>query len=115
MILAQPFLIAALAAVTALYFTRLRSRASDGVLALLCFAVAALFVIRPELSTRLARLLGIGRGVDLVFYVTIPGLALMILLLFARVRELNAKLSATIRELALMRAQAAAPPDTREK
>ncbi|HTP89800.1 MAG TPA: DUF2304 domain-containing protein [Bryobacteraceae bacterium] len=90
-----------LAVLVVLYFARLRSRASDGVVIFLLFGFAALLVLRPTVATWLANLVGIGRGVDLITYLAIPGLALFVLLLFARIRELNAKLTALVRENAL--------------
>ena len=101
MIPAQPILLAVFAAVVFLYFARLRSRNTDGLLILLCFGIAALLVLRPNVATLLANMVGIGRGVDLVFYLAIPGLLLLILVLFARTRDLNLKLTAALRELAL--------------
>jgi len=101
MIVAQPILISLLAALVVLYFARLRSRASDGVVIFVLFAFAALLVLRPTVATRLANLVGIGRGVDLITYLAIPGLALFVLLQFARIRELNTKLTALVRESAL--------------
>ena len=104
MIPAQPILIALLAVLVFLYFARLRSRTSDGLLVVVCSGVSALLVIRPTFATRIANLVGIGRGVDLIFYVSIPGLALLMLLLFARTRDLNMKLTAVVREIALAKA-----------
>jgi hypothetical protein len=101
MILAQPILVALLIALVVLYFARLRSRVSDGLLIAVCFGIAALLVVRPTVATKLAHIVGIGRGVDLIIYLAIPGLALMILLLFARTRDLNLKLTATLREIAI--------------
>ena len=105
MILAQPILVALLAVLVILYFARLRSRGSDGLLVAVCFGIAAFLVARPTVATKIANFVGIGRGVDLIFYLAIPGLALMILLLFARTRDLNLKLTAALRELALSNAR----------
>jgi len=105
MILAQPILIALLAAVVVVYFARLRSRSSDTFLIMVCFAVGALLVLRPALAQKIADLVGVGRGVDLIFYLAIPGLGLMILLLFARTRDLNLKLTMAMRELAISNAR----------
>lgn len=101
MIPAQPILIAVLVAAVLLYFARLRSKAADGLIVLLCFGGASLMVIRPNIATRIAQLVGIGRGVDLIVYLSLPGLLMMIFLLFARTRELNAKLTAAVREYAI--------------
>jgi hypothetical protein len=98
MIPAQPILVAVLVAVVLLYFSRLRSKAADGLIILLCFGCASL-VIRPNIATRIANLVGVGRGVDLILYLSLPGLLMMIFLLFARTRELNAKLTVAVREI----------------
>jgi hypothetical protein len=110
MIPAQPILVGLLTALVILYFARLRSRSTDGLLVGLCFGFAALLVIRPTVATRIANFVGIGRGVDLIFYLAIPGLALMVLLLFARTRDLNSKLTATLRELAISNARVHSDP-----
>jgi hypothetical protein len=104
MIPAQPIIVALLAALVILYFARLRTRTSDGVVIALCFGIAALLVARPTVATQLAHLVGIGRGVDLIIYLAIPGLALLILVLFVRTRDLNLKLTAMVRETALANA-----------
>jgi len=108
---AQPILVALLAVLVVLYFARLRTRAWDILAMGICFGLAALLVARPAVATKLAHLVGIGRGVDLIFYLAIPGLALLILLLFARTRELNLKLTATLRELAITNAHVSSQTD----
>ena len=111
MILAQPILIALLASLVIIYFARLRTRAWDILAIGLFFGVAALLVVRPAVATRLAHAVGIGRGVDLIVYLAIPGLTLLILLLFAKTRELNMKLTATIRAMALANPHVNSGPD----
>jgi hypothetical protein len=101
MIPVQPILMALLAAAVLLYFSRLRSKAADGLIVLLCFGGASLLVMRPNIATRIAWMVGVGRGVDLIFYLALPGLLMLIFLLFARTRELNAKLTVAIREFAI--------------
>lgn len=111
MIPVQPILLAALLALVLLYFLRLRSKAVDELIILLCFGCAALMVLRPDIATRLANLVGVGRGVDLIVYLALPGILMMILLLFARTRELNAKLTAAVREYAIRDAAFHQPVD----
>jgi len=111
MIPVQPILMAVLAGVVLLYFTRLRSRAVDGLIILLCFGCASLLVMRPNIATRLANLVGVGRGADLIVYLALPGLLMMIFFLFARTRDLNAKLTAVVREYAIRDARLPQPID----
>jgi hypothetical protein len=101
MIPAQPILIVALVILVMFYLSRLRSKLLDSVTVLLVFSCALILIIHPAFATRIAALVGVGRGADLVFYVTIPGLAFLILLLFSKLRDLSAKLTETIREQAL--------------
>ena len=101
MIPVQPILLAVLVAAALIYFLRLRSKAVDGLIVLFCFGCASLLVMRPTIATRMAQLVGVGRGADLIVYLALPGLLMMIFLLFARTRELNAKLTAAVREFAI--------------
>jgi hypothetical protein len=111
MIPAQPILIGVLLAAVLLYFSRLRSKAMDGLIVLVCFGCASVLIVRPNLATRIANMVGIGRGVDLIFYLSLPGLLMMIFLLFARTRETNAKLTVAVREYAIRDAQVPPPTD----
>jgi len=111
MIPAQPILIGVLLAAVLLYFSRLRSKAMDGLIVLVCFGCASVLIMRPNLATRIANMVGIGRGVDLIFYLSLPGLLMMIFLLFARTRETNAKLTVAVREYAIRDAQVPQPTD----
>ena len=101
MIPVQPILMAVLAGVVLLYFSRLRSKAVDGLIILVCFGCASLLVMRPNVATRIANMVGVGRGVDLIVYLALPGLLMMIFLLFARTRDMNAKLTTVVREYAI--------------
>lgn len=101
MIPVQPILLGILASLVLLYFSRLRSKAADGLIILLCFGCASLLVMHPDIATRIAHLVGVGRGADLIVYLSLPGLLMMILVLFSRTRELNAKLTTAVREYAL--------------
>jgi hypothetical protein len=102
--LIQPILVAALFIAVVVYLSRLRSKAADRLIVIVIFAISSLLVIHPELASAVAKRVGVGRGVDLVFYVAIPGLAFLLLLVIAKLRELNAKLTAVVREQALSNA-----------
>ena len=101
MIPAQPLLIFVLVVIVGTYFKRFRSRLFDRVIIFAVFGCALFLVLYPDFATRLAHMIGIGRGVDLVFYLAIPGLAFLVIILFSRMREVNAILTAIIREQAL--------------
>ncbi len=105
MIPAQPILIFALVTLVFFYFLRLRSKLIDTIAVVVIFGCASVLVMHPRLATRIATLVGVGRGVDLVFYIAIPGLAFLILLLFSKLRSIEAKLTKTIRQQALANAE----------
>ena len=62
-------------------------------------------VASPSLSILLAHALGVGRGVDLVIYLSLPCLAFLLLLVFSKIRDLEAQITALAGEAALWRAR----------
>ena len=65
-------------------------------------AVAGLvFIWYPELSNSLAKLVGVHRGADLMFYIWIIISMFVILNLHIRNRSIDRKLAAIVREIAL--------------
>jgi len=55
-----------------LYFiTRLKKRLLDIVLLFVMIAAGILFSLRPNITNFIARELGVGRGADLIFYISI--------------------------------------------
>ncbi len=83
------------------YIVRMRSELFDRLVFLVGAAGGIVLVMDPELSTRIANLLGIGRGADLVFY-----LIIIIGLFYAvgtrsRISRLEQKLTQIVREQAI--------------
>jgi hypothetical protein len=105
MIPIQPVLVVILVLGVVLYFRKLRSKLWDRIIVVMLFAAAMIFIMNPALANRLAAVAGVGRGADLFFYVTIPGLAFALMLLLSRVRELERRSTLLVRELALLRAE----------
>lgn len=58
-------------------------------------------IARPEITIAAARLLGVGRGADLVLYVAILGMLTGFFLLYVRFRKLEQDLTRLVRHLAL--------------
>lgn len=111
MIPIQPILVIAFGFGLVLYLSRLRSKITDRIIVTVIFGVSSSLVFYPQLATDLARLVGVGRGADLVFYVSIPGLAFLLLLVVAKIRDLNAKLTVAVRAQSLASAQSAVDYD----
>jgi hypothetical protein len=67
-------------------------------------AVGAVLVISPDLATRAAIAVGVGRGTDLVLYVAIVGGLFVVAHLFLRIRRSEAQIVELARQLALSNA-----------
>ncbi|MGN0880518.1 MAG: DUF2304 family protein [Oligosphaeraceae bacterium] len=108
MTLIQLLLIAGLALAAVLSVKILRRQLPVRLFLLLQLCVGVIFVIHPDSATRVAALLGVGRGTDLILYF----LALLVyvggLCILSQFRRLERQQTLIIRELALQTAQ---PPD----
>lgn len=78
-----------------------RARRASGLGWALLWAAATLFVLRPELTARLSRAFGIGRGVDLVIYLNIVAGLYATLVLYTRSRRLERIVTELVRQQAL--------------
>lgn len=95
-------LILALIGVFLIYFMVLARRSAIKRLFLtFFFGTGAAFVLWPNLTNRLAWLVGIGRGADLVFYVSIVFLFFLLFNIYLHFATLAANQSLLVRELAL--------------
>jgi hypothetical protein len=104
----QLILIGLLILVTSIYFSRLRSGVLDRLI-IFCFVVlGGVMTVAPDLTTKIANLVGVGRGVDLFFYLAILGLGFMWLLLFSKIRDLQTSITNLTRALALKKEEDAA-------
>ena len=78
-----------------------RSKLVSRLFTALLSCLALVLVILPDLTTDLARLLGVGRGTDLLFYIVFFAVVQIFLLLYLRTRKLERKLTESIRALAI--------------
>ena len=58
-------------------------------------------VLRPETATALAHRLGVGRGADVVAYLALACLFYLLFRMFARIEDLERRITKLTRELAL--------------
>lgn len=107
----QYLLLAILAGGIAFYFARLRSRVADRLLATALAALAAVGILVPDVATQVANLVGVGRGVDLVMYLSLFTLTYLWVLLYAKERQTQQKITKLVRSLAIQNAKQA---DVRE-
>ena len=101
----QAILVLLLLVMAGLYFNRLRKKTFDRLIILFFIFVGILLVLMPDWTTAIANLLGVGRGADLIMYLGLLMLSFFCLLLYARIRELEASLTQLVRSIALNQAR----------
>lgn len=87
------------------YFRWFRSAAFDKILIALILCAGMCFVIFPDITTRIANLLGVGRGADLLFYIAIIAFSYTLLLLYSKTKALEKQIASLVRRQSLMEAE----------
>ncbi len=100
----QLVLLTGVAFISLYFIIRLKKKLLDLVLLLALIVAALIFIIWPDLTTALAQKLGVGRGADLVFYLSILIFWFVVLKLYARIRQLEKSFTQIIREDAIKKA-----------
>ena len=98
-----PVLIAFLI-ITAVATSRRKLTPRLGAAWVLLWLAAAFAIAVPESLVQLARFLGIGRGADLVFYVSILAGFFAFFLIYLRFRRIEDQLTQIVRHLAILKA-----------
>src|SRR5690348_150931 len=110
----QVVLIAAIVAI-ALYALQnrhaVRLQAGKRLVLLLFIGASAVSIIRPEVLTGLAHDVGVGRGTDLLLYLTIVVLVFVIVSTYLRFRDYEARIAKLARRLAIAEANEARAHD----
>ena len=101
----QPLLLALLIGGVVLYFRRFQSRLRDRLVILSAAIACAVLTAVPEWSTYLAHSVGVGRGVDLVIYLSLAAMGSSIAMLYAHLRMLELRIATLARELAILSAR----------
>jgi hypothetical protein len=97
----QLILIVLVISVLVLYFNRLRSGILDRVVILL-FAIAGIIMAAvPDVTMKLAALVGVGRGADLFMYLALVGVAFFGLVIYSKLRELESTVADLARTIAV--------------
>ncbi|HQW44840.1 MAG: DUF2304 domain-containing protein [Chitinophagaceae bacterium] len=87
------------------FYLRLKKSLFDLILLLLLFGAAVVFILFPESTNKLAHKLGVGRGADLVFYLSIIFFWFVILKLYSKIRKLEQTHTEIIRKEAIREAE----------
>ncbi len=87
-----------------LYAFRLRSELRDRLILAVLAAGGAVITVQPDVSTRIAHLIGVGRGTDLLLYLFVLFTLFHTVHSSARARRLERRLTLLAREQAIMAA-----------
>ena len=104
----QPLLMVLLGLLVVACFRGLRSRLFHRLILLGLALTATVLIVVPDLSTRIAELAGVGRGVDLIMYLGFVGVAFALVVLYTRLRATEQRLTEVVRSIALLHAEDAA-------
>jgi hypothetical protein len=89
----------------ALYLlVRWRKQVLDVIFLCVLVIAAIVFILYPDLTTAIANKLGVGRGADLVFYISILIFWFILLKFYMRIRRLEQTVTAIIRDNAIKQA-----------
>jgi hypothetical protein len=97
----QAVLLTGVAFIFLYFIIRLKKRLLDLIILFLMIAGAVVFILWPDLTTMIAKKLNVGRGTDLILYLSILIFWFMILKLYTRVRKLEQMFTKIIRDDAL--------------
>ena len=105
----QPILIVLVVTVGGLYLVMNRSRLVFQLASIGLVALGVAFISMPDLTNRIARMVGVGRGADLLLYILSIATAGAFLQLYRRNRTLEEKLTEVARQVALRNAHGPQP------
>lgn len=93
------------------YLLRVHSRGLNRAIGTTLFLGAGLLVIFPDASNQVARVFGVGRGVDLVFYILFGAFAFGLVVIYSELRSLNRSVTLLARAVAIQHAENRNPVD----
>ena len=97
-------ILALLLLILVLYFSRLRSSVLDRLVVVFFSILGISMVIAPNWTNWAANLVGVGRGADLLIYLSIIGFGFVILLFYSKLKALDSSITDLARSVAIERA-----------
>src|ERR1700733_5526006 len=84
------------------YFRWFRNAVIDKIVIVVIFLIACFFIVNPDSTTRLATKIGVGRGTDLLLYLSIITFSYIVLVLYSKLRKQEKQLTELARKQALL-------------
>jgi hypothetical protein len=97
----QVILLIGIGLISLVFIRKTRSKGFNIVLLALAVALSVIFILRPEVTSKIARMLGVGRGADFIFYLSIMVFWYVVVHLFARIRRLEQMMTELTRKDAI--------------
>ncbi len=101
----QVLLVTAIILLAVYMYRRLRSTLLDVLLVILFVSTGIFFVLFPNITNKMAHLVGVGRGADLIFYLAILFLFFLLLKLYSRLRKVEQKFTEFVRNKSIEEAE----------
>src|SRR5580698_6622691 len=87
------------------FLPRLRNKTFYRLALILIAAAGAVFVLFPQVTDRLAHIVGVGRGADLITYLFIIFFFLAGVILYSKIRKMESDYTELIRKISIQNAQ----------
>ncbi len=101
----QVFLTSGLVFLAMYMYVRIRNSVLDALLIFLFLGVSIFFVLFPDATNTLAKMVGVARGANLIFYIGFLFLFFLILKLYAKNKRLEQNLTELTRQISLQNAE----------
>jgi hypothetical protein len=105
MSLIQILLILTAVAFLIVYLGFFRSVLRDRLIAVIIFASAVFAILFPDLTTKVANFVGVGRGTDLILYLLVVGSMFAVVMLTSRLMNVEKALTEVVRQFAITNAE----------
>ena len=101
----QIFLILGTLICLLVYLRYFRTLLRDRLIAVVLFGMALVSIMFPKVTTIAANLVGVGRGADLLIYISVTSSIFLFVLMFTRIKKLESDHVKLIRYLAIKEAE----------
>jgi small membrane protein len=97
----QVLLLTGIGLISLVFIKKTHSKGLNIVLLVLAAVISVIFILWPGVTTKLARLFGVGRGTDFLLYISIMFFSYLVVHLFARIRKLERMMTELVRKDAI--------------
>lgn len=97
----QLLLIGGFIMIAFIYLFMLRFHIIDKLVVVIIFFTGIVFILFPDFSTRIANLIGVGRGADLILYLFVIGFLFVFLIFYSKIKSLEKKITKLVRKHAI--------------